>query len=215
MEIVFRPGATHKNADAMSRRPCARDHGQNPCKQCASRRLDPAAESASDVTSSTQNGEPVISLIQCNYIQTTAAAITTRSTKPASVMQNNVSFQQNIQWSPDVLAAEQLKDPVIGPVIQLMLKTVTAPEQTDLNNLSCETQKLCHQWDSLRLFNQVLYREFIQGDGSVLCYQLIVPDSLKCQLIQYMHASVNAGHWCAQRTLENIRRVAYWGYTAY
>lgn len=79
-----------------------------------------------------------------------------------------------------------------------------------MNDLSNETQQLCSQWDSLRLFNNVLYREFVDASGKTLCYQLVVPDSMKIELINYMHGSVTAGHWCPQRTLESLRKVAYW-----
>ena len=34
MEIVHRPGASHKNSDALSHRPCAREMEEIACRQC-------------------------------------------------------------------------------------------------------------------------------------------------------------------------------------
>ena len=203
-EIVYRPGLSHRNADALSRRPCAREHGCDPCIQCSKRGLD------FDSDETLPKSEVAELPVNCNSISSGVFAVKTRSANPAPVIAENLQIESEMNWTPAILAAEQRSDPVIAPVIDLMLKTSGPPTQSDLNNLSSETLQLCFQWDSLKLFTGVLYREFVNPNGSVECYQLVTPDSLKNKLITYAHASVTAGHWSANKTYENLRRVAYW-----
>jgi hypothetical protein len=126
--------------------------------------------------------------------------VRTRSANSEPVIAENREIEREMNWTPAILAAEQRSDPVIAPVIHIMLKTSGPPTRSDLNNLSSETLQLCFQWDSLKLFSGVLYREFVNPNGSVECYQLITPDLLKNKLITYAHASVTAGHWSANKT---------------
>jgi archaellum component FlaC len=203
-EIVYRPGLSHRNADALSRRPCAREHGCDPCMQCSKRGLD--LDSDETLPKSEVSELPV----NCNVISSGVFAVKTRSANPEPVIAENRQIESEMNLTPAILAAEQRADPVIAPVIDIMLKASGPPAQSDLNNLSSETLQLCSQWDSLKLFSGVLYREFINPNGSVECYQLITPDSLKNKLITYAHAIVTAGHWSANKTYENLRRVAYW-----
>ena len=203
-EIVFHPGISHQNADVLSQRPCARDH-LSPCKQCSSRRLDQTDELQDETDKNINVNACTVENVYDVF------AVTTQSSKPSDVIIDNLRFQQSMQWSPDILASEQQNDPTLSPVIQLLLVKSEPPLQCELNDLSNETQQLCHQWESLCLFNNVLYREFIDATGKILCYQLVVPETMKIQLIKHVHGSVTAGHWCAQRTLENLRKIAYWG----
>jgi hypothetical protein len=203
-EIVYRPGLSHRNADALSRRPCAREHGCDPCMQCSKRGLD------LDFDETLPKSEVSELPANCNLISSGVFAVKTRSANPESVIAENRQIESEINLTPALLAAEQRSDPVIVPVIDIMLKTSRPPTRSDLNNLSSETLQLCSQWDSLKLFSGVLYREFVNPNGSVECYQLIKSDSLKNKLIAYAHASVTAGHWSANKTYENLRQLAYW-----
>ena len=62
----------------------------------------------------------------------------------------------------------------------------------------------------MKLFNDVLYREFVKPNGDVDFYQLVVPDTLKGKLIADAHAGATSVHWSANKTYKNLRRVAYW-----
>jgi hypothetical protein len=111
---------------------------------------------------------------------------------------------------PDKIRQEQMNDSEIAPVIELMKRSSDQPSFDGLKYLSSEAQQLRYQWDSLKLHDSILYREFINPDYSILCYQLIVPRSLRTAVIMQLHAGVGSLHQSLPKCIETLKRFAWW-----
>ena len=195
---------SHRNADTISRQSCARECGCGSYLQRAKRELDVITDESK--VKSELNGP----LLSCNMISTSVCAVKMLSSKPEPVIAENFKMQSVMNLTPAMLASAQRSDPVLAPVIDCLIKSPEMPAQNELNSFSSKTQGLFFQWEKSRLFNDVLYREFVKANGDVDCYQLVVPDTLKGKLVAYAHAGVTSGHRSANKTYENLRRVAYW-----
>jgi predicted aspartyl protease len=210
--IVHRSGKCNANADFVSRiKPCIRDGSAATCKQCLQRKLCVTEVDKTQVD--VHNTElPTCNAVvdaerNCNVI-----AVITRSKSKSSreLLLENAKYLQGSDLSPDKIRQEQMNDSEIAPVIELMKRSTDQPSFDDLKYLSSETQQLCYQWDSLKLHDGILYREFVNPDCSILCYQLIVPRSLRTAVITQLHAGVGSLHQSLPKCLETLKRFAWW-----
>ena len=102
-----------------------------------------------------------------------------------------------------------MKEPNLRPLIEWMETSETVPEWESMLRFSEETKELWVQKDLLTMVDGVLHRKWITGIGSVRWKQLIVPRNLRKEIIQLMHAGA-AGHLLIRKTLEQLRRRAFW-----
>ena len=99
----------------------------------------------------------------------------------------------SIQQLTPISREWQLKDEAIGPV----LKAVQAGEKIDddtLRSLSRECRQLHQQWELLRVKHGKLWRLFVKPSVSTQHLQLIVPQSLRHQILTELHDSPTGGH---------------------
>ena len=102
----------------------------------------------------------------------------------------------------------QLDDPVIGPV----LRHLQDGQQHDGNTCrsqSPQTRWLLEQWQRLELRNGVLGRRFVNQDDSEW-FQLIVPHSLRNQILEELHGGVAGGHFGEEKTMGRLQAHFYW-----
>ena len=96
------------------------------------------------------------------------------------------------QKSPDELRTAQLND---GP-IRLLLKAIEAGERPDSDSVrgqGPDAQRLNQLWSKLMIENGVLKRKYV--DANKCSYsQLIVPRSLREEILQKLHAGELGGH---------------------
>ena len=112
--------------------------------------------------------------------------------------------------APEEIRAEQLNDNDIRPVIKWMEESSEKPSWEVIAPHSRTTKVYCAQWQSLKLQNGVLYRiwETPSSDATVL--QLVLPKSLRPEILQQMHNSKTSGHLGVAKTLGRIRERFYW-----
>ena len=65
-------------------------------------------------------------------------------------------------------------------------------------------------WDSLEVYNEVLFKRFVKKDGPGEYLQLIVPQSMKSEILFQMHDSVISGHLGCKKTKAKILQKFYW-----
>jgi hypothetical protein len=88
---------------------------------------------------------------------------------------------------PTVISREtQLNDSSIGVILIAVESGHKFPEQV-LKGLSPESRSLHQQWDSLQVKHGKLWRKFFLYDGTVSCLQLVVPHSLRSQVLRELH----------------------------
>jgi len=118
------------------------------------------------------------------------------------------AFQTLHLWDPVQLREAQLADPDICDVLKC-LETNIRPSNRDLNSYSRALRALFLQFDSLVLVNGVLYRVYLNVDGSVKHYQVILPRSLKNSFLQLIHNDL-CGHACAKKCRPQVQTRAWW-----
>ena len=92
----------------------------------------------------------------------------------------------------------------IHPVITWLEKSVTKPfwEKVAPQN---ETTKACWaQWDSLKLYNGVLYRMWENATGDKITEQLVVPEDLRPSVLHLLHNLPTSSHMGVAKTTGRV-----------
>lgn len=90
-------------------------------------------------------------------------------------------------WSKSNIAEAQKNDPILGKVI-IHLSQNTQPTQDEIDN-NREYLAYLNQWNSLRLFENVVYREFYNQFGNASRLQLLVPAILRPEICRRVHVA--------------------------
>ena len=134
---------------------------------------------------------------QCGREEFTAAPVTPVGT-----------IQLLNQETSDIYRA-QLADPIISPVLQAKQKNERRhPKET--NHYPPATRRLFQLWDQLQISNGLLWRIFETEDGSSSTLQLVVPSSLKEDVLNEVHAGVSGAHLGQEKTMARLKERFYW-----
>ena len=112
--------------------------------------------------------------------------------------------------SAQELRQAQLGDPDIKPVLEWLEKCTNKPTWEEIAPHSSNTKTYCAQWQSLRVFEGVLYRLWETPSGDDVVKQLILPKSLRQGVLQQLHDARTAGHLGIAKTLGRVRQRFYW-----
>ena len=195
LEVTHRPGYKHRNADALSRSPC------KPCmRQERSQEEDQDADGEQ-----TPDAETV-----------TTVTIPSRAVTRSGQGNTKQPFKNQMEvidgWDSESIRAKQLSDKNIGPI--LSAKENSQDARLPWNAVShggANLKTLWSQWDRLTVVGGILYRKWYPEDGDCADnLQLIVPDTMKADLLKYMHDIPSAGHLGVDKTLEKVKKAFYW-----
>ena len=112
--------------------------------------------------------------------------------------------------SPEDIRAEQLQDEDIQLVIKWMEENSEKPTWEVIAPHNQTTKVYCAQWQSLKLSNGVLYCMWETPSGGVTILQLVLPKSLRHEVLQQLHNTKTSGHLGVAKTLGRIRQRFYW-----
>ena len=216
--VVHRPGAQHRNCDALSRRPCSRDPGQPPCRQCR-----PEVESA-DGDNVEDNAQFVDVGRQGPELESASGPVSGSLQRPGCGSdcgrQNDEDIcvyaartgqnQFSSSLSRERIAEEQVKDSVLNTLRQWILTPDSVPEQGDLLTMDPDIQDLYAQRQTLEIRDGVLYRRIAKYDGQTDFYQVLVPRALRAEFLDAVHNGALNGHFGVQKTQQKLRDIAYW-----
>ena len=233
--IEYRPGSKQGHCDALSRCPTPRDctcHEVDmaeplkcgPCKKCQQRaenmvlqypwqkeeavtaeqelsRNDPQTVPGSE-------GPPEIP-VRGVQIQDEPVAGPSKEAEPEG--QNTARQQSNwvFESTPEQLVEEQMNDLDIGPILSAK-KTGIKPTNVEMVTQSPATRHYWIIWDSLESLKGVLFKRFQKANGSDSYCQMVVPRSLKRDILHQMHDSIVSGHMGVKRTKEKASQNYYW-----
>ena len=178
--MQHRPGTSHSNADALSRRPCL----HNPCNHCD--RL----EFRDHLLGKQQ------SIDQAEDASCQAVTIDKGSDIGT--------------WTTSDLRRVQEQDKDIQPVIEWLERSNTRPHWEDVAPRSENTKAYWAQWDILKLFDGVLFRLWENSTGDQVTKQLVVPKSLRPSVLHLLHNLPTSGHMGVAKTTERVRERFYW-----
>ena len=181
-EVKYRKGSEHGNADALSRRPCFRES----CKYCE--RTEVKSNTERSVTNDVDNGE--------------------------SYNVARVQAQASSDTMPDfgITRQEQLEDPEIRVIVQLMEESEIKPAWEKIASYSPAVKVYWGQWKSLEIIDGKLYRCLDVIPPEMQCKQLIIPTHLRSMVLRHLHDSRTGGHFGVAKTLGKIRERYFWPY---
>ncbi len=96
---------------------------------------------------------------------------------------------------------EQLGDEYINWIFQLKKTQKRRPIIENFRNKACES--LYKQWNNLLIFNNNLYREYMDA-LDVTQYQFVVPKSQRKLILEKNHDSAVRGHLGFEKTSDRI-----------
>jgi len=130
------------------------------------------------------------------------SAISLQATAPAA-------WQAGVgNWSAKAVREMQLRDSDIGQAITWREQN-TRPLWSDVQAASPMLRSLWQQFDSLILYDGVLYRLFYDTRGMVSEYQLILPKEMKVPFLEIIHAN-SASHLKYAKCIPHVMRKAWW-----
>ena len=75
---------------------------------------------------------------------------------------------------------------------------------------SPETRHYWILWDSLKLVDGLLYKQFLKKDGTGEFLQFLVPKCLREEIRQQLHSSLQGSHLGQKKTRERIQQRYFW-----
>ena len=193
--IQHRAGRIHSNADGLSRRPC---DACNQCERNERRELtDDVSRDDADVESTDKD----------------AHGRNVDISRVAAIRRSQTS-SQNLNWLSPMTDAEkeaaQKADPDISMLIKWKGDGKERPKWADISSESRELKSYWSQWKRLELFNGVLYRNWVTNNGTRVEWHLVIPKSMRENIMEALHSSLVAGHLGVKKTLHKIRARFYW-----
>jgi hypothetical protein len=181
LTFQHRPGSQHKNADALSRRPCDRP------RCCPKEIIVAPAIGLQTSSSELRNTEPLVT---------------------AAISANNTSSGQiDLQFNPSIVADHQRRDHEISLIIDAVVKGQQPPKHI-IMAWSKESKAIINQFERLTVNTyQALCRVFVNV-GAADSLQVIMPPALRHSFLQQLH--VNLGHLGRRRLETAVRQRAYW-----
>ena len=118
--------------------------------------------------------------------------------------------EANVTWSRDAMRSAQEQDPDIGPLYKALANEEEKPLWDTLLRASQETKTYWTQWDRLTCIDGLIYRRYSPPNGSSETFQVLIPPAYRPEVLQQAHKGFTGGHMGEGRTLEQVRRRAYW-----
>ena len=192
-EVDHRPGRNHGNADGLSRRPCAN------CKQCE-RKEECEDHSACEESHGNE------SKVSSDEHRCAAA----KGTGSTSVQGN----REDDTWLPALtntdLRKAQLEDPCLDSIIRLKEKNKERPPWERVSLESPTFKRYWAQWSMLVMKDGVLYRNWESERGDEITWKLVLPESLRHEVLKQLHDGPTAGHLGVKKTMERVKARFYW-----
>ena len=139
--------------------------------------------------------------------------LTTGSNRQIKTERDCIRRNQVTGWSwlgsKEALRKKQLEDPDILPVLQ-WVEADSRPFGSAVCVSSPTTRHYWNLWSSLEVREGVLYRQFHRKDGTGDHYQLVVPRTMKIEIMKQMHQSLLSGHLGRKKTKEKAIQRYYW-----
>ena len=190
--IQYRPGKSHLNVDALSRRPCLEDG----CKHCEKPEIQ--QEKCSMVGEEESTPQPV----EFAYVEK-GKSHRVCSTRMPDVLEREV-------WSLKEIREAQMNDPDIAPVLQWLEESSDRPDISNVTCLSANTKLYWAQWDSLVLQDGVMFKQWESPAGDYTILQMVLPLPLRTLVLKQLHNSPTGGHLALTKTLQWIQDRFYW-----
>ena len=167
LTITHRPGRQHGNADALSRKPC---------KAC-SRQQDKNTE-----LEAKDNKESVIRMDNAQLCQTRTITRSQGTSNTEYPVQNQLMLKG---WELSEIKETQSNDQNLSFIHLCIEKGLDKPDWNQVSGENTIVKTLWNQYARLKVINWVLYRKWIDANGITNKMQMLVPESLKEEILKF------------------------------
>uniref|UniRef100_A0A1X7SKG3 Integrase zinc-binding domain-containing protein n=1 Tax=Amphimedon queenslandica TaxID=400682 RepID=A0A1X7SKG3_AMPQE len=84
------------------------------------------------------------------------------------------------------------------------------PSHAVTNSYGIHTRKLFQMWDQLKVSQEILFRIFHHSDNGSTIRQLVVPFSLRSDILVHIHAGSVGGYLGHSKSLQKLKDHFYW-----
>ena len=112
--------------------------------------------------------------------------------------------------SKDELSQAQRNDPDLSIIIGWKEKSAEKPARGQVSSNSRETKGYWYLWDQLEIKDGVLCRRLEGKSPSSSIYQVVVPTTLRRDVLTQAHSSMTGGHLGYTKTFKKIQRSFHW-----
>ena len=112
-------------------------------------------------------------------------------------------------YSMSEIRKKQLADADVGPILR-WFESGKRPYGQDVSMSSPATRHYWMLWDTLSINEGVLCRKFHKKDATGQYVQLIVPKSIRDEVLYQMHTCILSGHLGRKKTQEKTLQRYYW-----
>ncbi|KAK3100422.1 hypothetical protein FSP39_019732 [Pinctada imbricata] len=185
--VTHRPGYQHRNADALSR---------NPCKAC---------KHQNDIKNK-DDEEQKTSCKELKEGQVRAIAKVQETGEPSTEARKNQTDKNSFC---NEAREHQMADENIRQLLLSKESQQERPGWEDVSSGKSHLKVLWRQWDRLKIIDGVMHRIwFTDTDDEIL--QLVVPNSMKEEVLKSHHDIPSAGHLGVDKTYERLKTGYYW-----
>ena len=114
-----------------------------------------------------------------------------------------------VEINIDKIAEMQMMDPNIIIILEYKSNGLK-PTWSDISRYSPEVKCYWSQWDSLYIYNKILYRKFESDSGKDIIWQILLPKDLGPFVFKHLHDSVTCGHLGIKKTLSKVNNRFFW-----
>ncbi|MEW8486026.1 MAG: RNase H-like domain-containing protein, partial [Candidatus Thiodiazotropha sp.] len=112
-------------------------------------------------------------------------------------------------WTHDELVQLQQQDVCIADISRLKQLYTNKAKKSEIQQVHKDLITLWHQWEILKVYNDLLYRE-IEDDLGSNQLQLFAPREMRDSIFTHLHEQRYAGHLGRDRTITAIKKRFYW-----
>ncbi len=112
-------------------------------------------------------------------------------------------------WDPEEIGKAQQNDPTLAPVVNWK-QAGQKPDAATVSGLDSVTKGYWFQWEQLELHQGCLYRRWTNDVGGGSRLLLVVPISLREQVMTAAHDGPGGGHLGISKTVPKVRNKYYW-----
>ena len=203
LTIQHRPGLSHKNADALSRKPCKVCERQEKLSTEASAEHDTDEEiipKQANTDADQQKDAPPA--------QSSVAAMTIRDL--STIPDQHIPQVLLEGWTKDEIRDAQLQDNNISPLMTALEANSSRPNWDQVSSGQASLKTLWRQWDRLKVIGSLLYCSYYDTDLEQERNLLVVPASKRSTLLYHFHDIPTAGHLGSDKMLFRIKMSFYW-----
>ena len=147
---------------------------------------------------------------QCQELHSDVRAISLQEEEKRNVETQPENTSWIVGWTSEFLRKEQLEDPIIGKILTMKESCDERPQWKDISE-GCKSMKAYwFLWKQFHVRSGVLYKLWEEEKAGKGVWQIVLPASLREEVLLQLHDHVTAGHLGQHKTLAKVRQRFYW-----